>query len=289
MTRSIGSLTDMYAHTNCQSFTTNDENSMIETISLLKGAKVQRMVSCYEIVLVTSGRIHLYCKGSINEVVPRRKFFMLPPGGSVTYKAEEPTYIVICRLDNNVNYCHNFGKLTDAEKERIKNVGFFALGFKKPVVRFVESLAVSVENGLLCKPYLTAKYTELMFLLRGYYSKLELAAFFKKMNGNDPEFRANVYKYVGECSTVKELAERLHMSDVGLRKKFVREFGIPPMEFIIDRRKAMILGELVEGGKSIRQISEEYGFASQNCFTHFCKVYLGDTPTGIRKKNRELG
>ncbi|WP_295940038.1 helix-turn-helix domain-containing protein [uncultured Alistipes sp.] len=277
-------LADMAAHTNCEFYTTNGAASVVETLCLQEGECEQRTVREYEIVLLLSGTVHLLCKGEIDQTVSRKNLFLLCPGSDVLCTAHRSAYMLICRIDKAVNYCKYYGAAGRQKEMRTKRSGFTMLGFKTPILRFAEGLAASVENGMLCRPYLTAKFTELLFLLRAYYDRRELTAFFTPFNSKDADFRANVYKYIGECGSVKELAAKLHLTEVGLRKKFVREFSVSPRDFLLERRKSLMLHEVQQTAKPFRQICDEYAFSSQDSLTRFCKVYLGDTPTAIREK-----
>ena len=278
-------LKDIQEHANCPHSSQNNDASMIEILNIPMGQGVDREVGRFEIILIISGEILLSKKGIPDRNIKPQHMFLLSPGDVVVYSAVLDSSIVICRLNNTINYCRFYN--SDELKEYLSSYhweGLHIVPIKQPVRLFTRSLTTSVESGLRCKTYLQAKYTELMFLLRRYYLKAELVGIFRPLLGKDIELRTVVYQHVHECKSVKELAEKCYMSEVGFRKRFVTEMGISPKEFLLETKKHLIHNEIVNGDKPFKQICEEYGISTQQDFSRFCKARFGETPSNIRKE-----
>lgn len=261
----------------------NNETSMIEILNLKTNKKVNRKPDTFEIVFVLFGRLRLGRQRCEDISVPRKRLFLLSPGGYVSYTAEEECSIVICRLDSEVRYSSFIDILSMRQHTSPKEFDIHVLACRLPVTKFAENLAACVESGLRYRAYLLAKYTELMFLLQEYYTKKELALLLRPMLGKDMEFRCFVYRNVGKCQSVKEMADMYCISEGAFRRKFLKEMGVTPLDFIIQNKQALILHELEYTNKSIKEIGGDLGFKDQSHLTHFCRKHMGETPSKIRK------
>lgn len=271
-----------WSHCECRLSSDDNGSSMLEILDLSQGEKINRKAEKFEIVFVESGFLGLECKGYEDRIIPCAHLFLLPPGSVSTYTAPEGCCVIICRIDNEVDHCRyiNIPDLHPQHPELEFDIA--ALAFKKPIKRFVQGLLVSTQEGLRCRPYLQAKYTELMIILQTYYDRQDLDALFRPMFCKNLEFRIFLFKHINECSSVKDLAERYHMSEGAFRRKFGREMGVSPRAFLINNRKTLVLHELKKESKSLKQIGEELGFKSQSELTRFCRKHLGDIPSNLR-------
>jgi AraC-like DNA-binding protein len=163
------------------------------------------------------------------------------------------------------------------------DIDIYPMVFKHVITRYVEELTDCVKNGLRYRPYLLAKYTELLFILRRNYSKRDLVQLFRPMLGKDMWFRSFVYNHVDRCNSVKDMAERYNKNERSFRYKFQQEMGISPSLFIIDNKKTRVLHQLLHTGKPFKQVCEELWFKDQSHLTHFCLLHFRKTPSQIRK------
>lgn len=81
------------------------------------------------------------------------------------------------------------------------------------------------------------------------------------------------------------LAEKCHISEVYFRRLFIKQYGIPPKQFIIDIRLSKAKQLLSEGIMKINTIAAECGFGNQYHFSRLFKEKTGLTPTEYRKNN----
>lgn len=277
-------MTGCTAHRSCGLCTHNDKDSMLEILEPKKGDRpVCREVDTFEIVFVEKGTLKAARRGCPDMVVECGNMFLLPPGALVTYAAEEDCRVLICRLNNEVRYCRSMD-LTELHRYSTpEGFDIYSLALKGPLEYFAEGLSRCAEDGLRCRPYLASKYSELLFLIRGYYSDPELSLFFRPMLGKDMAFRAFVFRNLSRCNSVGEMAAKYSMCERAFRRKFAEEMGFPPHDYILENRKRMILHELKYTDKPIKQIYWECGFRNRSHFSSFCKKYLGAYPSEVRK------
>lgn len=82
---------------------------------------------------------------------------------------------------------------------------------------------------------------------------------------------------------MKELAENLYVSYSWFRKVFKEQTGEAPSEYHLKRRIERACELLREGDQSVRQISEELGFKTQNHFSALFKRKTGLSPLVYRE------
>jgi len=86
--------------------------------------------------------------------------------------------------------------------------------------------------------------------------------------------------------TNKELAAKCRISEVYLRKLFLKTFGVSPKQYIIDIRIRKAKQLLTEEVFKISTIAEQCGFSNQY---HFCRLFkqkCGMTPSEFVNKNK---
>ena len=155
---------------------------------------------------------------------------------------------------------------------------------RRPIIEYTDTLTACLADDLRCRTYLMAKQTELLYLIRWYYSKKELAALFRPMLGRDIQFRSMVFQFIKQGKNVNEMAEACHLSESGFRNKFKREFAQTPHQYIMTRKKAVILDAISNGTESFTRIALDNNMAGLNALDKFCREQFGQTPSEIRNK-----
>lgn len=85
---------------------------------------------------------------------------------------------------------------------------------------------------------------------------------------------------------VKSIARKANMSVYELRRIFTFITKIPIGEYIRKRRLSLAAIELYEGGKSITNLSEKYGYDSPSSFTRAFKDFHGISPKEVMSGNK---
>jgi len=82
---------------------------------------------------------------------------------------------------------------------------------------------------------------------------------------------------------VGEIARRVHMSEVNLRKKFARLVGTSPVRFVRARRIERACSLLRQTDRELKEISDACGFSDPAFFYKVFKAETGTTPTRYRE------
>jgi AraC-like DNA-binding protein len=217
--------------------------------------------------------------------ITRGKIMLIPSGSQMDCYAEDDCTFIIIRLHNTKQLCDCFSlDVLLQEKTDDFEPDLYYLDINERVESFLSFLDICMTDGLKCTYYFELKAKEFYFLLRAYYEKPALLAFFYPLLSKDISFSDLVIKNHYKAKTVQELADMTHYSLSGFQKRFKKVFGVSAYHWMKDVRSKSIYHQINSTEKSFKEISDEYGFSSPSHFNDFCKVHFGTTPGRIRRK-----
>ncbi|NDV60426.1 AraC family transcriptional regulator [Bacteroides sp. 519] len=275
-------------HFNCFNYE-KGKNASLEILKVDKGGLIERDLFTTEIVFVISGNFILNYGKVIDLEVTRGKILFFPPGSHVHAEVMEDTHIIICRIRGIVQLCecvsleHIF---SNTEKSIAKN-DFHMLNINDKLEKFIDFLIECSEEGLKCSYYFETKMKELFFLLRAYYSKEELKAFFTPLLSHNSTFMNLMYKNYRNVKNVKGLAEVSLYSESGFKKQFQKVFGTSASDWLRNQKASLIFHDLNCSEMSIKELADKYDFSSVSSFTTFCQNVFNKTPGQIRNKKQQ--
>lgn len=241
-------------------------------------------------VFVVEGSVEMTFYKYKNSLVTQGRFFVINSGGRSTFLAREKLLLICVRLDDKLKLCECYPmeqlyKEQNAESSMAEEeIQLQSAEINQALWPFLTGLMAHVKNGLKCKYFFETKSKELLYLLRGYYTKAELRRVLQLILSNDTRFseqvKANAHKY----KTATELADSMHYTLSGFNKKFKVVFGMPAYQWMLDQKKELIYSELRTGSKSLKELSFDMGFCSPSNFSSFCKRYFSQTPGEIRNR-----
>lgn len=127
------------------------------------------------------------------------------------------------------------------------------------------------------------KHKELIWLFTKYYTPEDLRLFFHPMTDEDVPFKTLVLAHYRKAEYTDALAEMCGYGLYTFRRIFKKEFGMSPYKWLMAKRAEHIRHRLSLPYIPFADIIEEFHFSSAGHFSNFCKQYLGDTPTNLRK------
>ena len=127
------------------------------------------------------------------------------------------------------------------------------------------------------------KHRELVWVFTRYYSIDELCSFFQPIEEEQSSFKKLVFTHYHKTKFTGELAGMCDYGVHNFRKVFRKEFSVPPYRWMILKRAEHVRFRLTMSRVPFADIIEEFNFSSPAHFTTFCKRYLGDTPSNLRK------
>lgn len=148
------------------------------------------------------------------------------------------------------------------------------------------TLAIYLNDQALCAYLHELKIKELFWNLRAYYSREELAAFLWPILG-ESKFHNDVISAFTCNARLSELAERVYMSTSAFYKRFRKEFGTSPEQWIRMQSNKQILFLIQDYDLSIGEIASQLSFNSQSTFSRYCSKNFGLSPSELRRTLQE--
>lgn len=271
-------------HFSCYNYA-KGQDAVLEIIRKKAGEIIERDLANTELVFLIEGHLVLSYAKHIDLDIPQGKILLFPPGCHATVRFLEDTYVIICRVHGVVQLCDCLPlEKLHREFEGKFAEDFYMLNINERIYEYIDHFVKCAEDGLLCAYYLTTKMKELFFLLRAYYSKEDLAAFFTPLMSKDSQFMNLMYKNYRNVKRVQELADIAMYSPSGFKKQFTKIFGTSASEWLSNQKAALIFQDLNNSELSIKELADKYDFSSVSSFSNFCMNKFG-RPPGKMKKN----
>lgn len=274
-------------HFSCYNYE-KGQNARLEILKVPAGEKIIRDLVDNEIVFVVDGIFTVSYGKDAHIDVPKGKILFYPPGSHVEATVVEDAHLIICRVRGLVQLCECL-PLDQLYREFGAKRGdhFHMLDINKRIYNYVEQFVECVNDGLRCASYFSTKMKELLFLLRAYYTKEDLAAFFAPVMGKDSQFMNLMYQNYRSVKSVQELADLSLYSPSGFKKQFSKVFGTSASEWLSDQKATLIFQDLNHSSLTIKELADKYDFSSVSSFSNFCLNKFGKPPGKIRPKTAD--
>lgn len=270
-------------HANCFNYD-NKSNPIIEIKEYSLDEKINISANQNKIIFINKGKI-LFSYGNIQKKeVSAGEIILFPMGYNYKIIAKEDTQLTIFRLITTISLCDRYSLENLLKDEDINSISEqIPLKLNTATENYIQTLHFFYNDGLKCIHFFEIKLKELFFILRAYYTKKELLAFFYPLVTADTAFSDFIVKNFHKAKNIKELAEISHYSLSGFEKKFKKVFGESPNQWLEDKKAKKIFHDLNNGNKSLKEISDEYNFSSTSYLNEFCKRKFNLTPGEIKK------
>lgn len=276
-------------HLTCYNYD-GDGRPAVEVTKLAQGQAIVSDIVEPEILLVLEGSIGVSFEQIRDGAMSAGGMVLLPPCSSVTIVAKGAAEIIRFRLRTDVRLCDRYSleKLYDEVGRDCKEFEgrLNTLTANEKVRAFVELFRGCIDDGLKCIYFFEIKIKEMFFILRAYYTKEELAAFFASMLCADSGFLYFVLDNYSKVHSVKDFAQLAGYSLSGFDKQFRKVFGMSAYQWMTQKRLKSIYHDIHCSSKTLREICEEHDFSSLSQFNDYCKKHFGLPPGKIR---RQLG
>jgi len=234
------------------------------------------------ILFLLEGKLLLSYNNLIKKKLQSGEMILLSALHTLDITVTEDAYGIFCTFNTQVQICDDFSLESLVPLAEMKENNHASLVINEWIKNFLITIENYWEDDLLCRRMYEIKRDELFYLLKSTYSLTDLAAFFYPMLNKDIFFKESIVKNYHKVHNITELAETMGYSVSGFKKKFLRCFGIPAYTWMQQQRAAIVLKELKEKKKTIKDIYISNQFSSQAHFYEFCKKNFGKTPGQIQ-------
>lgn len=188
----------------------------------------------------------------------------------------------VCRVENCIlSYLHTYRHYSNSKET---SDAYPKLAANVSLLHLWESISIHLSGNRDNPTLWKMKHRELIWLLTQHYSTQVLCSFFQPMMDEQVPFKSLVLSHYRKIKYTQELADLCGYGIGSFRRRFKREFGTSVFQWLIRKKAEHILFRLSQPRFSFTDIVDEFEFSSIQHFSRFCKQYLEDTPTNIRKK-----
>jgi AraC-like DNA-binding protein len=233
-----------------------------------------------------------------------RQILFLPAGCPFIIEAEGEARVLVIRLPHKICFHESCGidspaDLVDAQDSKGKNSKgkdkkgkdknkktSFLLEINHAMDAYIDSMLMLMQGGLRYSYYYETKIKELFHLFSTFYSREELAWFFREASGSDSGFSYFVFNNYHKYKTLSDMAAAMNMTLSGFEKHFKKVFATSACKWINAHKAKRIYYVIRSGESTFKELCYHFGFSSQPAFNDFCKKNLGMTPGQIRRKTQ---
>ena len=275
-------------HLNCYLYD-NQGDPIITHIDKIKGETFLLNEIYSQIIFLLKGKINFSYECQANNIFEEGTFLMFPQGYKHVMDVKENSNIVMVNMHNEINFCNHFSLeiLNELNKSISSKNLAYSLKINEMIYDYLNTVVKTIADGLKCIYFQELKQKELLFYLRAYYPKKDLAAFFAPILNNDLHFSRLIYKNYESAKSIQNLAALTNYSVSGFKKRFMKVFGVSPSSWMEKEKAKKIYYEINYTQKTFKEISIEYDFSSTAHFDKFCKRVYGMSPGMLRESNKQ--
>lgn len=254
--------------------------------SFPKGMEIQDRCSQNTMYFLLKGEVHVNSEEHPDTYFREGQFILQSVGSRVEFQILAGTECILFLFERPLNVCnerYSKGSSMSASGQLSPVV----LDICQPLQYFLKSVKEFLDNDLRCANFLSAKQTELMYLLNCYYPMKDLAAFFSSIFRYNKSFQYFVLQNYQGIRDVESFAQLGGYSVPTFRRMFKEAFNEPVYQWMLKRKCQDIQIDLTTTDISISDISYKYGFESLSNFSHFCRANFGMSPRALRSESSE--
>ena len=179
-------------------------------------------------LFVIQGRVNFDLGKSYEGEMEQRQMLYIPQNMKAQIESITGSRCILLFWDKHISTCDKLFLSSLSIKENDTDTNDVILPIKKPLMNVLESVNLYLNARLLCRHMHLLKQQELLLVLRGFYTKKELAAFFSASTNIRESFERFVLDNYRKADSVKELADLYHISERSFNRKFHSCFGESP-------------------------------------------------------------
>lgn len=187
-----------------------------------------------------------------------------------------------------LNLCDKFALQSLTEICSKLEYNFEPLAIRYPLHPFLDLVTYCLIQKMGCGHFHSLLQQELFFLLRGFYTKKELALLFYPILGTELSFKDFIIENYSKVNNVNELISLSNMGKCNFYSKFKQVFGVTAKQWLMKQRDQHILNKVMTSETTIGELMEEFNFESQAHFTNYCKQHFDCTPRELIMKYQAM-
>ena len=213
---------------------------------------------------------------------------LLPKMATVKIEVAAGSRLLSLSFGIPLNLCDKFALQSLTEFCSKFDYNFEPVDIRYPLPPFLELVTHCLKQKMDCGHFHSLLQQELFFLLRGFYTKEELARLFYPILATELSFKDFIIENSTKVNNVNELISLSSMGKCNFHSKFKQVFGVTAKQWLLKQRNQRILNKVMETEVTIGELMEEFNFDSQAHFTNYCKRHFDCTPRALIMKYQAM-
>ena len=213
---------------------------------------------------------------------------LLPKMATAEIRVTTRTRLISLSFGIPLNLCDKFALQSLTELCNKLDYNFEPIDIRYPLHPFLDLVTHCLNQKMDCGHFHSLLQQELFFLLRGFYTKEELALLFYPILATELSFKDFVIENYSKVNNVNELISLSSMGKCNFYAKFKQVFGVTAKQWLLKQRDQLIIDKVKTEETTIGELMEEFNFESQAHFTRYCKQHFGCTPRDLILKYQTM-
>ena len=242
--------------------------------------------SCFCILFLLKGELLVDIGQEHHISLLRNRMLLIPQREENRIKSVGPAECLLLFWNKQITACDKM-YFDSISRDKLGERDNCILLIRKPLLHVLRQLLIYLDAGLLCRHMHILKQQEIILVLRGFYTKPELASFFSGTSGVGRKFEDFVLENYRKVKSVKEFASLCCVSERSFNRKFQDCFNQSPYQWMQERKAEIVREKVCDPDVAFREIAMEFGCSSPAHLTFYCKRLFGLTPTELRSESKK--
>ena len=236
---------------------------------------------------ILSGKVHMESSFTNNHShIHAGQFFIISCDQKFEMTMEENVHLIIFKFISvihpfNIPFFQSLVELKTGSYE------FTTLTINSNLQAILDFISHGLTNNMGC--YYFHRYCHGIYsmILRDTYSLEENMKIHYNIIGKNLDFRSKILQNYPKAYNVNELISIIGISKTTFFKKFSEEFGMNAKEWLIEKKKDLILLNLADPTMTVKMLMFQCGFDTPSNFTRFFLQNFHCTPSYAIKHRKE--
>ena len=265
-------------HKSCRNYL-NQVESGFKYIELEEEVVIRKECACWNyLVMFLEGEFIISQEPFNKHTFNAGTMVLLPKMSAFSGWGSSGSKLVALSFDTPPGSCDMFVLQSLSGICKTMKYDFQATEIRYPLTPFLEVLTHCLKNEMSCGHLHELMGKELFFLIRGFYTKEEIAGLFHPIIGQDFHFKKMIIENYQKVDNIEALIDISNMGRSSFFTKFKNVFGMTAKHWIVKQRNRKILDEAMRPGITVKELMTKFMFDSQAHFTNYCRQHFGCTP-----------
>lgn len=235
------------------------------------------------LLFLLSGEIKVNYGNLYPRIIQSGNMLLLTPLSNYICLTLTPVEMIVLKFDTLAGGCDKFIFQFLSPIYTLIKYEFQELEIREPLKKYLSLIQSYLKVDSLSTALCQEKIKELFIQLRAYYDTEEFVRLFYPLLGKNMEFRKMITENYLRVKNASEYADLCGYSLGAFQRKFKDVFGETVYQWMQKQKAEQIKHRLMATEVSLKELSEDFDFASPAHLNKFCKIWFGMTPTELRQ------